>query len=80
MSDLVARFRAEADSDAAFEAAMRLVRETVEDNARLREALGSVRRAILEAPAGIIGDTLWCVDSQGETVIDRIDGALAHPR
>ena len=39
MSDLVARFRAEADSDAAFEAAMKLVRETAEDNERLRKVL-----------------------------------------
>jgi hypothetical protein len=39
MSDLVARFRAEADQDAAFESAMRLVQETTAENARLRAAL-----------------------------------------
>lgn len=55
------------------------IRELRDEVAHLREALGSVRRAILEAPAEVVACTLWCVDSKGETVIDRIDAALNKP-
>ncbi len=42
----------------------------------LRAALGVARRAIVQAAK----DTLWCDDAPAETVVDRIDAALARPR
>lgn len=44
MSDLVARFRAAADQDAAFEAAMRLVQESTEEIAKLRLEVARLER------------------------------------
>jgi hypothetical protein len=42
-----------------------------------RKALAEVRRAIMEAPFGIVTDTLWMPDDHpNETVVDFIDAAL----
>ena len=44
--------------------------------AELRNALAVAKRAIVQAAK----DTMWCDDSPAETVVDRIDAALACPR